>query len=135
MVNCIFVVFILPIEKLFDIFIQDFIDAEQYQNCSFKMNGILFNDVVTTADIYINIVDVNDNRPLFTNASYTGYVSESQNSNTQVKTLSNKVLVTMATDKDSSSNGDILYSFVEKTIGIYFNIDVFTGEIATNAVS
>ena len=90
---------------------------------------------MTKTRVFINVADVNDNSPVFTaNISYSGKVSEGMNSNTNVETLNNKPLVIRATDRDSGANGDVRYSFVEETIGIYFKINERTGEIITNKV-
>ena len=85
--------------------------------------------------ITVFIENVNDNQPRFVNSSYTGFVAESQNSNTRVLQANGKPLAVQATDLDAGHNGKIKYSFVENVANIYFTIGERTGEIKTNFVS
>lgn len=57
-----------------------------------------------TTDVEIVIVDVNDNKPVFTKATYHGSVSEDAIPGTSI-------LEILATDKDQDLNGRIVYTF------------------------
>ena len=52
----------------------------------------------------VNITDINDNRPLFSESSYETAIVENT-------TTGETVLVVRATDSDSGSNGEITYVF------------------------
>ncbi|XP_055015017.1 protocadherin alpha-3-like [Boleophthalmus pectinirostris] len=78
-----------------------------------------------TVEIIIDVLDVNDNMPVFTKDSYTAVLQENAPIGTTVMQVN-------ATDLDSGSNGEVIYSFsreVKDTIRQLFDIDPFTGEI------
>lgn len=83
-----------------------------------------------TASIIINVLDINDNAPLFTQPVYTVNVSENAAAGTVVMVLN-------ATDLDEGSNAELLYSYTlytsEKTQEI-FTLDQHTGEIKVKGV-
>jgi len=99
------------------------------------VRGLVQSNVVSVADVLVKVVDINDNQPLFTNSTYTGFVTESQNSNTDVLQFNGEAMVVSANDFDEGLNGKIKYSFVEENTNIYFNIDEDTGRIKTNLVN
>nr|XP_023698593.1 protocadherin gamma-A12-like [Paramormyrops kingsleyae] len=78
-----------------------------------------------TLQVVVNVIDVNDNSPVFSQSLYKLSVSENVPPGTKILTLN-------ATDVDEGVNGEILYSFVGH--GDISHIDVFginsqTGEI------
>uniref|UniRef100_A0A6Q2YIM6 FAT atypical cadherin 2 n=1 Tax=Esox lucius TaxID=8010 RepID=A0A6Q2YIM6_ESOLU len=68
----------------------------------------------------VNVLDVNDNRPVFDQLRYITHIPE----NTEVDT---KIFQVHATDLDSEDNGNIVYSFL--TLTSLFKIDELTGEV------
>ena len=79
-----------------------------------------------TTDVEIVIVDVNDNKPLFTQPSYHGSVSEDAIPGTSI-------LEILATDKDQNLNGRIMYTFDGGNDGEgAFVVDVYSGIVRTN---
>ncbi|XP_051936503.1 protocadherin alpha-8-like [Hippocampus zosterae] len=78
-----------------------------------------------SVEILIEVLDVNDNMPVFTKESYSVTLQE----NAPVGTT---VIQVNATDSDFGSNGEIVYSFgsdVKEKIRQLFDIDSVTGEI------
>ncbi|XP_068570855.1 protocadherin alpha-3-like isoform X12 [Cebidichthys violaceus] len=75
-------------------------------------------------DIFIDVLDVNDNAPVFTNDVY----SADTNENVPIGTI---VIRVNATDMDDGLNGDVSYSFgnVNSKVRELFNVDPITGEI------
>ncbi|XP_036069862.1 protocadherin alpha-2 isoform X10 [Oryzias melastigma] len=76
--------------------------------------------------ITVNVLDVNDNTPIFSQPLYKAYVTE----NTRFQT---SILTVRATDMDEGVNGEIIYSFIER--GSFnpeslFSINPETGEIS-----
>ncbi|XP_066917747.1 protocadherin Fat 1-like [Clytia hemisphaerica] len=112
----------------------DVLDAEEFGSCTFKVVARVQNKMVSRTRLFLTILNVNDNKPEFLNASYTGHVTESMNSNTPVLQSDDTPLRVVAKDLDDGINGKIKYSFVEKLANIYFTIDEKTGEIRTNFV-
>ncbi|CAL8401954.1 unnamed protein product [Boreogadus saida] len=78
-----------------------------------------------TASIVINVLDINDNAPVFNQSVYTVNVTENASLGSVVMTLN-------ATDRDDGKNAELLYSYTlytsEKTQEI-FSLDPNTGEI------
>ena len=84
-------------------------------------------EMMTTADITINILDENDNSPVFLQALYAVRVREDH------PLLSPPIVIVQATDSDIESNRDISYSFIstdeEETDYGTFAIDAKNGSI------
>ncbi|XP_060936012.1 protocadherin alpha-3-like [Limanda limanda] len=78
-----------------------------------------------TIEILIEVLDVNDNSPVFTKDTYSVILNE----NTPPGTL---VVQVNATDSDAGANSEIVYSFgkeVDLNVQKLFTIDAETGEI------
>ncbi|KAM8910689.1 protocadherin gamma-A4-like [Spinachia spinachia] len=75
-------------------------------------------------DIFIDVLDVNDNAPVFTKDGYSAEVNENAPIGTTVIRLN-------ATDLDDGLNGAIIYSFGNVNIKVreLFNVEPMTGEI------
>ncbi|XP_053399963.1 cadherin-related tumor suppressor-like [Mercenaria mercenaria] len=80
----------------------------------------------STATVYLKVLDVNDNSPVFYPKTYYASVIEGQGRDTEV------VAVT-ATDLDEGEHGEISYSFSSSNFG-KFAIDSRTGMIRTTDV-
>ncbi|XP_077869084.1 protocadherin Fat 4-like [Saccoglossus kowalevskii] len=80
-----------------------------------------------TADVTLNLNDVNDNAPTFTMATYAFVVQENVDISTSVGQLA-------ATDPDLGANGFIAYSIESGANSDHFAINSNTGEIHTSAV-
>ncbi|XP_058533854.1 protocadherin gamma-A5-like [Ochotona princeps] len=80
----------------------------------------------STAQIHVEILDANDNAPLFARSEYRVSVPENVPVGTQLLTLT-------ATDPDEGINGKLTYSFrnEEDKIAETFQLDPNTGEIST----
>ncbi|XP_045060939.1 protocadherin alpha-7-like isoform X6 [Coregonus clupeaformis] len=78
-----------------------------------------------TLEISVDVLDVNDNTPVFTKDIY----SVSLNENAPLGTM---VIKVNATDLDSGQNGKVIYSFgndVNSKLRTLFDVDTITGEI------
>ncbi|XP_047634817.1 protocadherin gamma-A1-like [Phacochoerus africanus] len=78
-----------------------------------------------TLRIRVQVVDVNDNPPTFTQAQYLTSVPENLPLGTQLLTVK-------ATDPDEGANGEVTYSFhnVDHKVAQVFHLDSYTGEIS-----
>lgn len=76
--------------------------------------------------LIVNVIDVNDNRPRFTNNAYDVTVPENTPPGTSVLQVS-------ATDGDAGNNGVVEYSFTTSTLnspaGRLFTINNTTGDV------
>ncbi|XP_033878040.2 protocadherin gamma-A11-like isoform X5 [Acipenser ruthenus] len=77
-----------------------------------------------TVNIFIIVLDANDNAPVFSQSVYKAAVLESALKGTSVITVN-------ATDADKGSNGDVTYSFthISDSIAKLFKLDANTGAI------
>lgn len=80
--------------------------------------------LLTYCFLPVEIVDVNDNFPKFITRTYHGSIQNNKPVGTSVLTVS-------ATDADSGSNAEVVYSL--KSFSDKFTIDSQTGEIKTSA--
>nr|XP_027783589.1 protocadherin gamma-A1-like [Marmota flaviventris] len=78
-----------------------------------------------TVRIRVQVVDVNDNPPAFTQAEYQTSVPENVPLGTQL-------LMVNATDPDEGANGEVTYSFhnIDHKVAQVFQLDSYTGEIS-----
>ncbi|XP_041951368.1 protocadherin Fat 1a isoform X1 [Alosa sapidissima] len=74
------------------------------------------------ATVNINLTDVNDNSPLFSQAVYSAVVSEDSE-------LGKTVVVVMADDADGPSFNQVRYSIIDGNQGNPFTIDAVRGEV------
>uniref|UniRef100_A0A4W5NRK2 Protocadherin 2 alpha a 15 n=1 Tax=Hucho hucho TaxID=62062 RepID=A0A4W5NRK2_9TELE len=78
-----------------------------------------------TIEIIVDVLDVNDNMPVFSKESYTANLNENS-------PIGSKVVQVNATDLDEGSNGEVIYSFgnnVNRKLRELFDVDINTGEI------
>ncbi|KAJ4946531.1 hypothetical protein JOQ06_024196 [Pogonophryne albipinna] len=83
-----------------------------------------------TMNIVVNVLDVNDNAPVFSREGYSVMLNE----NAPVGTT---VIQVNATDLDEGTNGDVVYSFtnsIDQKILNIFNINTLTGEITVKGL-
>ncbi|XP_046907538.1 protocadherin alpha-8-like [Hypomesus transpacificus] len=83
-----------------------------------------------TVDIIVEVLDVNDNMPVFTQDSYIVTLDENSPIGTTVVQVN-------ATDLDDGSNGEVIYSFgnnVNSKLRQLFDINTNTGEIVVKGL-
>ncbi|XP_036391985.1 protocadherin Fat 3a [Megalops cyprinoides] len=83
--------------------------------------------------VNIQVVDENDNPPIFQQLQYTGSISEAAPINSVVLSADNSPLVIKATDADRNQNALLVYQIVEDTAKMFFTVDSSTGSIRTIA--
>uniref|UniRef100_A0A8C9UXP7 FAT atypical cadherin 2 n=1 Tax=Scleropages formosus TaxID=113540 RepID=A0A8C9UXP7_SCLFO len=86
--------------------------------------NVVANRGGTETRVVIQVIDENDNNPLFTQSSYQGTLPE----NVPVGT---SVLTVTATDRDTNKNGFVSYA-IANTVPLPFTVDPFTGVISTS---
>ncbi|XP_063045443.1 protocadherin alpha-7-like [Engraulis encrasicolus] len=78
-----------------------------------------------TLNITVSVLDINDNRPVFSQDVYSATLSE----NIAIGTT---VIKVSATDLDEGANGEVTYSFgdgMTSKVQEIFNLDILTGEV------
>ncbi|XP_072533494.1 cadherin-23 [Salminus brasiliensis] len=85
-------------------------------------NGPAGDRKTGTATVHVEVLDVNDNRPIFLQNSYETTILESAPRGTSI-------LQVQATDADQGENGRVLYRILSGNSGGQFSIDLLSGLI------
>ncbi|XP_050003178.1 protocadherin Fat 1 isoform X3 [Alexandromys fortis] len=110
---------------------QKALDFETLPIYTLTVQGTNMAGLSTNTTVVVHLQDENDNPPVFAQAEYSGFVSESASVNTVVLTDRNVPLVIRATDADRESNALLVYQIVEPSVHSSFTIDATTGAIHT----
>ncbi|XP_063353636.1 protocadherin gamma-A11-like isoform X31 [Pelmatolapia mariae] len=102
--------FVLRIEnqadghKKVEMVLQKPLDREKQEQISLLLNAVDGGDpqMSGTVKIYVTVLDVNDNAPVFTKSVYKAAIAENSQKGTTVTTVS-------ASDADKGTNGDVSY--------------------------
>uniref|UniRef100_A0A3Q1FIA6 Cadherin domain-containing protein n=1 Tax=Acanthochromis polyacanthus TaxID=80966 RepID=A0A3Q1FIA6_9TELE len=89
--------------------------------------------MASNATLVIQIVDENDNPPVFQQLHYHGRISEVAPVNSVVLNSDDSPLVIKASDADRNQNALLVYQIVEDTAKMFFTVDSGTGSIRTIA--
>ncbi|XP_038549253.1 protocadherin Fat 3a isoform X2 [Micropterus salmoides] len=89
--------------------------------------------MASNATLVIQIMDRNDNPPVFQQLHYRGSISEAAPVNSVVLNSDDSPLVIKATDADHNQNALLVYQIVEDTAKMFFTVDSGTGSIRTIA--
>ncbi|XP_054868346.1 protocadherin Fat 3a isoform X5 [Amphiprion ocellaris] len=89
--------------------------------------------MASNATLVIQIVDENDNPPVFQQLHYHGSISEVAPVNSVVLNSDDSPLVIKASDADRNQNALLVYQIVEDTAKMFFTVDSGTGSIRTIA--
>ncbi|XP_052471530.1 protocadherin gamma-A11-like isoform X4 [Carassius gibelio] len=102
------------------------LDREEHPHLSLKLIAVDGGSPQRSGsvNIEITVLDANDNAPVFNQTVYRASVTENSEKGTPLITVN-------ATDADSGTNGQILYSFsdIKEQFKDIFNIDGNTGQI------
>ncbi|XP_062507613.1 protocadherin Fat 3-like [Corticium candelabrum] len=77
---------------------------------------------VTTTDVFVNVLDINDNGPIFRNEPYSFTLSENV-------TVGTSVFALHATDRDDGTNANVSYKLTAGNIGDVFDVDFQSGQV------
>ena len=104
------------------------IDREANQNFTLVAQAGDISSVFSTAEVFITVVDVNDEQPVFQEREYSFNVSENQAVGTRLQRV-------RAIDRDSGPNAVTIYELVlESGRGGLFDIDSENGDIIVEAL-
>ncbi|XP_070605725.1 protocadherin Fat 3 isoform X1 [Erythrolamprus reginae] len=112
---------------------QKSLDYEHTSSYQLTVQATNMAGMASNATVNIQIVDENDNPPVFLFSQYLGSISEAAPVNSIVRSVGNNPLVIRATDADSNQNALLVYQIVESTAKNYFTVDSSTGAIRTIA--
>uniref|UniRef100_A0ACB8FG98 Bahd acyltransferase n=1 Tax=Sphaerodactylus townsendi TaxID=933632 RepID=A0ACB8FG98_9SAUR len=109
------------------------LDYEHTSSYQLTVQAMNMAGMASNATVNVQIIDENDNPPIFLSSQYRGNISEAAPVNSIVRSLGNNPLVIRATDADSNQNALLVYQIVESTAKKYFTVDSSTGAIRTIA--
>ncbi|KAB1272051.1 Protocadherin Fat 3 [Camelus dromedarius] len=109
------------------------LDYERTSSYQLIVQATNMAGMASNVTVNIQIVDENDNAPVFLFSQYSGSLSEAAPVNSIVRSLDNSPLVIRATDADSNRNALLVYQIVESTAKKFFTVDSSTGAIRTIA--
>ncbi|XP_060090931.1 protocadherin Fat 3 isoform X1 [Heteronotia binoei] len=112
---------------------QKLLDYEHTSAYQLTVQAMNMAGMASNVTVNIQVVDENDNPPVFLFSQYRGTISEAAPINSIVRSLGNNPLVIRATDADSNQNALLVYQIVESTAKKYFTVDSSTGAIRTIA--
>lgn len=100
------------------------LDFETIQQLSVKVIAVDQENITfrSTADVTINIIDVNDHSPVFEKETYFAEVPEHCSDDTPVITIT-------AQDPDTMDQNKITYRLLPDSIRLYFDVEPTTGDV------
>ncbi|XP_030648011.1 protocadherin gamma-A11-like [Chanos chanos] len=116
-------------DKNVEMVLQKSLDREKQDRLSLLLTAVDGGEpqMSGTVQIYINVLDVNDNAPVFQQKTYKATITENAQKGSILITVS-------ATDADQGSNGEITYyiSNIKDTMTDVFIIDPHSGDVTLN---
>nr|XP_020474749.1 protocadherin Fat 3 isoform X4 [Monopterus albus] len=109
------------------------LDFESTASYSLIVQATNMAGMASNATLLIQVVDENDNPPVFQQLHYHGSISEAAPVNSVVLNSDDSPLVIRAIDADHNQNALLVYQIVEDTAKIFFTVDSGTGSIRTIA--
>ncbi|XP_027900863.1 protocadherin Fat 3a isoform X3 [Xiphophorus couchianus] len=109
------------------------LDYENIASYSLVVQATNMAGMASNASLLIQILDENDNPPVFQQHHYHGSICELAPVNSVVLNSENLPLVIKASDADSNQNALLVYQIVEETAKMFFTVDSVTGSIRTIA--
>ena len=108
-------------------------DYEEYSFFNLTVRATNMVGAFSETTVMVHLIDENDNQPVFTQAAYTGNISEASLAGSVVLDNKNAPLVVKATDADTNLNSLLVYEIVERASRDLFSIDANTGAIRTRS--
>ncbi|KAA8594045.1 hypothetical protein FQN60_004879 [Etheostoma spectabile] len=110
---------------------QKHLDYETKASYTLLVQATNMAGMASNATLLIQLVDENDNPPVFQQLHYHGSISEAAPVNSVVLNSDDSPLVIKATDADRNQNALLVYQIVEDTAKMFFTVDSGTGSIRT----
>ncbi|XP_069022576.1 protocadherin Fat 3a isoform X10 [Embiotoca jacksoni] len=112
---------------------QKLLDYETTASYNLIVQATNMAGMASNSTLLIQVVDENDNPPVFQQLHYHGSISEVAPVNSVVLNSDDSPLVIRATDADRNQNALLVYQIVEDTAKMFFTVDSGTGSIRTIA--
>ncbi|KAM9318351.1 protocadherin Fat 3a isoform 2-T2 [Pholidichthys leucotaenia] len=109
------------------------LDYETTASYTLTVQATNMAGMVSNATLLIQVMDENDNPPVFQQLHYYGSISEVAPVNSVVLNSDDSPLVIKAIDADRNQNSLLVYQIVEDTAKMFFTVDSGSGSIRTIA--
>ncbi|XP_058490764.1 protocadherin Fat 3a isoform X2 [Solea solea] len=109
------------------------LDFETSASYTLTVRATNMAGMASNSTLLIQVVDENDNPPVFQLLHYHGSISEAAPVNSVVLDSDGSPLVIKAIDADRNQNALLVYQIVEDTAKMFFTVDSGTGSIRTIA--
>ncbi|XP_028656255.1 protocadherin Fat 3a isoform X1 [Erpetoichthys calabaricus] len=109
------------------------LDFEHISSYALVVQGTNMAGMSSNVTVNIQVLDENDNPPVFQQSKYTGIISEAVPINSVVMSTNDLPLLIKATDADQNQNALLVYEIVEDTARMFFSVDSSTGSVRTIA--
>ncbi len=110
--------------------VRNALDFEQHPSYRLTIRATNTAGVSSDAEVYIYVIDENDNAPVFHQETYYGQISESAPINSMVTGENNTPLVIKASDADKDTNALLVFQILEPAAQKVFKIDPSMGTIS-----
>ncbi|XP_060751945.1 protocadherin Fat 3 [Tachysurus vachellii] len=108
---------------------QKSLDFETTSSYILVIQAINMAGIVSNTTLNIQVIDKNDNSPIFQQLFYTGSISEAAPVNSVVLGEDGSPLVIQAIDSDGNQNSLLVFQIVEDMAKLFFTVDSGTGSI------
>lgn len=111
------------------IMVLESLDREEQASYRFRVYAVDKDHLPTSADIFISVLDVNDNTPLFCRGNICGNYTELDRNIFERSPIGTIVALLIAKDFDEQENGTVLYKLSKDSdqLSSYFDVDETTG--------
>lgn len=108
---------------------QKSLDFETTASYILVIQAVNMAGLVSSTTLNIQVVDKNDNPPVFQQLCYSGSISEAAPINSVVLGVDGSPLVIQAIDSDRNQNSLLVFQIVEDMAKLFFTVDSGTGSI------
>lgn len=112
---------------------QKSLDFEIMGSYILVIHAVNMAGIVSNVTLNIEVVDKNDNPPIFHQLFYSGSISEAAPINSVVLSEDGSPLMIQATDFDRNQNALLVFQIVEDMANLFFTVDSGTGSIRSIA--
>uniref|UniRef100_A0A4W3GD15 FAT atypical cadherin 2 n=1 Tax=Callorhinchus milii TaxID=7868 RepID=A0A4W3GD15_CALMI len=107
------------------------LDFETIAAYRLTVQGANMAGLSSSLTVFIDVIDENDNAPVFVQSRYVGRINENSPVNSVVLSNGHTPLVIEAQDRDRDANALLVYQIVEPEAQKYFTIDPSMGTLST----
>lgn len=112
---------------------QKSLDFETTASYILVIHAVNMAGIVSNVTLNIEVIDKNDNPPIFQQLFYSGSISEAAPINSVVLGEDGSPLMIQATDSDRNQNSLLVFQIVEDMAKLFFTVDSGTGSIRSIA--